>query len=229
VTAWATGGDVAGAAIKLTSAPKTLTPAFSAGCGQDGSASCALGTLDPSSAQRQLQAKDAVPATATTVTSVQLTATASATGVSRDPQVSATVTVTAPPASSVDTGIAPLTVAGLPYLPGASPTLSPGGNAASLFPSLTPSKDPASAKAGTRKASARVVANTGALPLGSTVIGAQLIGLAVLALAFVLAVARLSIRRRPVPAQDGPGPAADPPRPAQQEPPAPPGGDGSAG
>jgi hypothetical protein len=50
------------------------------------------------------------------------------------------------------------------------------------------------------KASTRPVADTSALPEGAPVIGAQLAGLAALALAFVLAVTRLTIRRRPVPA-----------------------------
>jgi len=40
------------------------------------------------------------------------------------------------------------------------------------------------------------VADTSALPQGTTVVGAQLAGLAALALGFVLAVTRLTIRRR---------------------------------
>jgi len=239
VTAWTTGGNVPDATVRLVAAPTSLKPTFSFGCGSDdGSASCDLGALDASSAQRQLQAKVTVAASATTVTSVRLTAVAAAANVSKDPQVSEATTVTAAPAATpsssssssssssgnsttdpttpgIDTS--PLSVGDLPGIadvPSASPLLSPGGNAAGLFPSLTPSADPPG-KAGTDKASGRAVANTAALPLGAPVIGGQLVGLGVLALAFVLAVARLSLRRRPAAAQAQAGSAAAaPPTPA---------------
>jgi hypothetical protein len=77
-----------------------------------------------------------------------------------------------------------------------SPTLSPSGNAAGLFPTLQP-KPTTSTVPPAAKAVTRPVANTSALPEGAPVVGAQLAGLAALALAFVLAVTRLSIRRRP--------------------------------
>lgn len=51
------------------------------------------------------------------------------------------------------------------------------------------------------------IANTAALPEGAPIIGAQVAGLLALALAFVLAVTRLSIRRRPAAKPDS---AADP-------------------
>ena len=224
MTAWTTGGNVPDATVRLVAAPASLKPTFSFGCGtHDGSASCDLGALDASSAQRQLQAKVTVATSATTVTSVSLTAVAAAANVAKDPQVSEATTVTAAPtatpsssSSSSSSGNAstsdpttpgidtsPLSVGDLPGIadvPSSSPLLSPGGNAAGLFPSLTPSADPPG-KAGTDKASGRAVANTAALPLGAPVIGAQLVGLGVLALAFVLAVARLSLRRRPATAQ----------------------------
>jgi hypothetical protein len=58
VTAWAQGGNVPDATIRLMAAPASLKPVFSFGCGShDGSASCDLGALDAKSAQRQLQAK----------------------------------------------------------------------------------------------------------------------------------------------------------------------------
>jgi hypothetical protein len=233
VTAWAQGGDVPDATIRLMAAPASLKPTFSFGCGShDGSTSCDLGALDAKSAQRQLQAKIAVAASATTVTSVRLTATASAAGLTTDPQASATTSVTAAspaatnsadPNAPGSTDVAPLTAGNLPYLPSASPVLSPGGNAAGLFPALTPSADPPAAKQDPQKTQA--VANTSALPQGAPVIGAQLAGLAVLALAFLLAVGRLSFRRRPAPAQSGPsspGKLADPPDPPDPpgEPPA---------
>ena len=230
VTAWAQGGDVPDATIRLMAAPASLKPTFSFGCGShDGSTSCDLGALDAKSAQRQLQAKIAVAASATTVTSVRLTAAASAAGLTTDPQVSATISVTAAspaatnsadPSAPGGTDVAPLTAGNLPYLPSASPVLSPGGNAAGLFPALTPSADPPAAKQDPQNTQA--VANTSALPQGAPVIGAQLAGLAVLALAFLLAVARLSFRRRPTPAQSGPASAGKPAEPSDPpgEPPA---------
>ena len=230
VTAWAKGGNVPDATIRLVAAPASLKPAFSFGCGShDGGASCDLGALDASSAQRQLQAKIAVAASATTVTSVRLTAVASTTGLTKDPQASATTSVTAAspattspadPSAPGTTDVSPLTVGGLPYLPSASPVLSPGGNAAGLFPALTPSADPPAASHDPQKT--RSVANTSALPQEGPVIGAQLAGLAVLALAFLLAVARLSFRRRSAPAQSGPRSAEKPSQPSDPpgEPPA---------
>ena len=224
VTAWAQGGDVPDATIRLMAAPASLKPMFSFGCGShDGSTSCDLGALDAKSARRQLQAKIAVAASATTVTSVRLTAAARAAGLTRDPQASATISVTAaspaatnsadpsaPSAPGAPGGpdVAPLTAGNLPYLPSASPVLSPGGNAAGLFPALTPSADPPAAKQDPQNT--QPVANTSALPQDAPVIGAQLVGLAVLALAFLLAVARLSFRRRPTPAQSGPASAGKP-------------------
>ena len=204
VSAWTQGGDVPDAIVRLVATPSSVTPKFSFGCGSnDGTSSCDLGAIDAKSAQRQLQARVAVAATASTVKSVKLTAIISAAHLPKSPEASATVTVTAAPA---DTGtsstpppvttISPLPVGNLPFLPSASPTLSPGGNAAGLFPALSPS-DPTSGKPSQQKASARTMANTSAPPLGAPVVGAQLIGLAVLALAFVLAVTRMSVRRRP--------------------------------
>jgi hypothetical protein len=231
VTAWAQGGDAPDATIRLTAAPASLKPTFSFGCGShDGSTSCDLGALDAKSARRQLQAKIAVAASATTVTSVRLTATASVAGLTTDPRASATTSVTAAaspaatnsadPSVPDGTDVAPLTAGNLPYLPSASPVLSPGGNAAGLFPALTPSADPPAAKQDPQKTQA--VANTSALPQGATVIGAQLAGLAVLALAFLLAVARLTFRRRPAPAQSGPASPGKPAEPSDPpgEPPA---------
>jgi hypothetical protein len=50
------------------------------------------------------------------------------------------------------------------------------------------------------KADARPVADTSALSEGtSSVIGAQLVGLGALAVAFILAVTRLSVRKRSTP------------------------------
>ena len=80
----------------------------------------------------------------------------------------------------------------------ADPSLSPAaaGNAANLFPTLDPQPTP-SAPSAAAKSRAKPVANTSALPDSGPVVGAQVVGLSALALAFVLAVTRVSIRRRP--------------------------------
>jgi hypothetical protein len=148
---------------------------------------------------------------ASTVKSVTLTAIGSAADLPQDPAASAAVTITAPaelaPDPTITTITTPLAVSSLPDIPAASPTLSPGGNAAALFPALRPS--PTASQAA--KESTRPVADTSALPEGSPVVGAQLVGLAALALAFILAVTRLSIRRRPVHAQAPADPSAKSP------------------
>jgi hypothetical protein len=51
------------------------------------------------------------------------------------------------------------------------------------------------------------MANTSALPEGTSAIGAQLVGLISLALAFVLVVTRLTLRRRTKKTPAGPGQA----------------------
>jgi hypothetical protein len=208
-------------------------PGFSGGCGgDDGTSSCDLGAVAAASAHRQLQAQLTVPVTASTVTSVRLTVTGTAAHLQKDPTAAASVTITAPSAASTPSTKAaapaanaaapaaappapalpanpqaitsPLPVGSLPGIPAgippaAPPTLSPGGNASTLFPTLHPKHTPNS----TQKASSRPVANTSALPESAPVVGAQLIGLGALALGFVLAVTRLSIRRRPGPGKDG--------------------------
>jgi hypothetical protein len=101
----------------------------------------------------------------------------------------------------------PLPVGSLPSVPTAHPSLSPasGNAAASLFPTLAPK--PSAASSGS-KARTRPVADTSAFPEGEPIANAQLAGLAALVLAFVLAVTRLSIRRRPA-AKPEPGPDPD--------------------
>jgi hypothetical protein len=220
VSAWTKGGNVPDAIVRLVTAPASLSGTFSFGCGsEDGTAGCDLGEVAAQSAQRQLEAQVAVPATATSVKSVQLSVIASAAHLPTDPRATSTIAVTAAPAGGgsggsggsgsggsgsggTTTTTSPLPIGSLPYVNGAGGTsgiLSPGGNAGGLFPAVNPSPNPAPGTEG-QKASARTVANTSALPLGAPVVGAQLVGLSVLALAFVLAVTRMSIRRRPAPA-----------------------------
>jgi hypothetical protein len=210
VSAWTQNGNVPDAVVRLVSAPASMTALFNFGCGsEDGTASCDLGEVAAGSAPRQLAAQVAVPATATTGTSVQLSVVASAAHLSKDPRATAGIPITAAAGGGTGgsggsggnpvTTTTPLPIGNLPYVTGAGgsgSTLSPGGNAGGLFPTVNPASGSASGTQG-QKASAKTVANTSALPLGAPVVGAQLVGLGVLALAFVLAVTRMSIRRRP--------------------------------
>jgi hypothetical protein len=220
VGAWTTGGNVPDAKIRLQATPASAgTPRFTFGCGSDdGTSTCDLGAVDATSAQRELQAQVTVPVTASTVTSVSLTVTGSAANLRTDPAAAAAIALIAPP-TPVGASLT-LTAGTVPGVsaPALTPTLSAGGNAAGLFPTLAPqSPDPSSA--GT--ASTRQVANTSALPVGSSAgsstLGAQVAGLVALALAGVFAVTRISIRR-PAPAAAAATSAAPPPPEAQDEP-----------
>jgi hypothetical protein len=210
VTAWTTGGNIPDATIRLQASPASATPQFSFGCGtNDGTPSCDLGAMDSRSAERQLQAQAAVGATST-MRSVTLTVIGSAAHLKKDPEATATVAITGSIIPAATTS--PLPIGSLPDVSTPSPTLTPGGNAAGLFPTIDPS--PSTSTSGGKKAVTRSVADTAALPEGASVIGAQLVGLGALALAFVLAVTRLSVRRRPSLATGVPGQAGSPEPPA---------------
>jgi hypothetical protein len=228
VSVWEENGSVSGVKLTLAATPTSQEAKFSIGCGkQDGTAACDLGTVDyPASTARQLQAQIAVASSAKSVTSVTLTASAAATDVKTNPAAAATVSVTAAPSSSpsgsphssssskpsTSSGSTTTTPAGitstlpvgtLPSLNGSgSSYLSTGGNASGLFPTINPSSEPspsAGTKPSTTDPAAEPAADTTTLPLGTPVVGAQIAGLGALAIAFVLAVTRLSLRRRPKP------------------------------
>jgi hypothetical protein len=208
VSTWTRGGNVPDVIIRLRATPASVSPVFSFGCGShDGTPACDLGAVDASSAVRQLKAQVTVPVGATAVRSVRLVVMGSAAHLPTDPYAAAAVTITAappptpPPGSPTPTVSPVLTFSPLPVgtLPGvqaaangAGPTLSPGGNAGNLFPTLALAKG-----AKGKKASTRVVANVSALPGGASVIAAQLVGLLALGLGFLLAVTRMTVRRRP--------------------------------
>jgi hypothetical protein len=198
VTAWTTGGNIPDAIVRLQASPASVTPQFSFGCGSnDSTAACDLGAMDSKSAQRQLQAQVTVPATST-LSAVTLTVIGSAAHLKTDPEATAVVAITGPVIPAATTS--PLPIGSLPDVPTPTPSLTPGGNAAGLFPTINPSPSTSAGK----KAITRSVADTAALPEGASVIGAQLVGLGALAVAFVLAVTRLTIRRRPSLATGGP-------------------------
>lgn len=218
VGVWATGANAAGTTVRLSAAPAGEKAAFSVGCGTNGTASCKLGAVNAGSTVRLLQARVAVPATATSVTSVRLTAVAGATNSVTDPRAAVTISVTAAGTVAVparitplggSTGISLFPVGYLPFLKGTGATLSPGGDASGLFPALSPSAGPSSSVRGPESGSA--VAATFPLPKGQSVMDAQIAGLAVLALAIALGVTGLLFRRRhPTPRPPAAAEAADP-------------------
>jgi hypothetical protein len=209
VSAWTEDGNVPAATVRLTASPSSQVPEFSFGCGNyDGSASCNLEGVYSASAHREYLARITVPASDTTVSSVRLTAIASAANLVKEPSVSVTVTVDNAAASSSSSpsqgsdgqpssSESPLPVGSLPAVggDGSSSSLSPGGNASGLFPTINPSSVPSPGAA--LNASERAVADSVSLPIGTPVIDAQLVGLGALGLAFLLAATRLSVRRRP--------------------------------
>jgi hypothetical protein len=220
VAAWTTGGNVPDVKIQLRATTASAgTPSFTFGCGSDdGKSLCDLGAVDSTSAQRQLQAQVTIPVTAATVTSVSLTAAGSAVNLHTDPAASAAITILTPPTPvAASPALAAGTVPGVSAL-NLPPSLSPGGNASSLFPTLDPqspgpqspgpqSPDPRSAATpGTTQ-----VADTSALTAGSSTLGAQVAGLVALALAGVFAVTRISIRRPAAANADATAAAAPPP------------------
>ena len=222
VAAWTTGGNVPDVKIQLRATPTSAgTPRFTFGCGSDDDTSaCDLGAVDASAAKRQLQAQVSVPLTAATLSSVSLTATGRAANLSTDPAASAGIGIIAPagPIGASST----LTAGTLPGLtdPTLSPTLSPGGNASGLFPTLDPqTSDPSSGEAAGTAGTAGTaqVANTSAISAGSSTLWAQVAGLVALALAGVFAVTRISIRR-PTPSGAAAASTGAPPAKAKAEP-----------
>jgi hypothetical protein len=202
LTAWATGGDVAAVTISLQTSPAGIgTPVFSAGCATDGTSSCSLGAVDSTAAKRQLTAQFTVPVTSTTVSSASLTAVVSATNLATALEPSGSMVISAASASaSASPGpikVSSSSVTSLPAMGAVAPTatLSPGGSASGLFPTVNPS----STSNSTTTENAKQVADTSSLTGTASPTGAELTGLGALALAVVLAVTRLSIRR-PAPA-----------------------------
>jgi hypothetical protein len=222
VSVWAKDGSVSGVTLKLSASPTSQRATYSLGCGsEDGTATCDLGTVYSTSSARELQAQIPVASSATSVASVTLTATGAGTDVNTDPKAASGVSITAassgasshasPSASSSpdDTSTLPdddssfpaLNGSGSSYTSGGSYTNS-GGTASGLFPTINPSSQPSPSSSSGRTAAqqaAEPAADTTTLPLGTPVVAAQAAGLIVLALAFILAVTRLSVRRRPAP------------------------------
>jgi hypothetical protein len=194
--------------VTLSSAPSSQQPAFTSGCALGANtATCTVGTV-PDTKAVSLHAQIPVAAGATSVSSVTLTATAGIVTTAKWtlPAAHETVAVTAAPAAPAASSGAPGTTAAgttvplgpLPDLNGVSSSLIGAGNAASLFPAISPaatsqpSPSPGARAAGNRP-SAESVAYSSTL---GPVLTAQVAGLIALALALMLTVTRLSLRKR---------------------------------
>lgn len=213
MSVWETNASTAGVAgvtLNLKAAPSSLGATFTFGCGtKNGTASCSIGKVNyPESNERQLQAQINVASTDSSVTSATLTATAVAKSVHTDPVAAVTEAVdNASSSTTTGTDVSAARNANLPVGDNAPPTLngtgsylSNGGTASGLFPTINPTAVP-TPSSGTRPhrgdPPAVMAADASTLPLGMPVVDAQIAGLVALAVALVLAVTRLSVRKRP--------------------------------
>jgi hypothetical protein len=213
-------GSASDVSVALTAQPSGQKPTFGSGCPSgNGTAVCGLNsvTTQPTS----LKAQIAVASTAISVTSVKLTVTASVvtTATWTPPAAAMTTAVTAAgpsksakakakakakvKASPTTPNLAVLPLGPIPALNGEASLLIGAGNAAGLFPTISPS--PAASPGPTPTATATAqptkhkpapVSEASPVSLGTPVFTAQVAGLIVLGLAIMLTVTRLSLRRR---------------------------------
>jgi hypothetical protein len=211
VGAWTEGGSVPDANIQLQSTAGAGIPTFTFGCANgNGTSACDLGAVDAGSAQRLFQAEVSLPLMATTITAVSLTVSGSAANLAAYPAASASIVVLAPGSPTV-ANLSPLASIAASGFPTQTQTVSPGGNAAGLFPAVTPGSQAEGASP-----VARVSALGGGTPIGYEM--AEGAGLFALGVAMVLAITRLSWRPAPrhaanstVPAANSTAAAAPPP------------------
>jgi hypothetical protein len=195
------GGSASNVSVAVAAQPSSLKPTFTSGCAKgDGNSTCTVGSVSEKQ-PATLQAQIPVASTATSVTSVTLTATASIVGSAKwtPPSAAETVTVTAASAASKSAGPSsqsPLPLGPLPILNGVSSSLIGPGNASGLFPAIIPSATPAGSPGARQQGghrNAEPVSDTSALSPG---LSGQLAGLIALALAVMLTVTRLSLFKR---------------------------------
>jgi hypothetical protein len=211
-------GSASDVKVALTAQPGSQKPTFTSGCGKDdGTASCTLSAVSDKQAT-VLHAAITVGSGATSVTSLKLTATASVVTTVKWtlPTASETMTVTAPaaspakaqPAGGAQVDILPL--GPIPDLNGIANAIIGAGNAAGLFPKISPTPAPSvspspvahpKARKGTTGPAAH--ANASAFALGTPVLTAQVIGLLALAFGIMLTVTRMSVRKRSRPKGEG--------------------------
>jgi hypothetical protein len=204
------GGSASHVTVALTSQPSSQKPLFTGGCGDsNGSASCPVSAVSDKQAVT-LHAQIPVASDATSVSSVKLTATASITTAAKwtPPAAAETTAVTAakasgggsPSSSSSAPPAAPgttLPLGPVPNLNSVSSSLIGAGNAAGLFPAISPSATPSPSPGnGTDQRNAAPTAGSSAIAFVQPGLTGQVAGLIALAVAVLLTVTRLSLRRR---------------------------------
>jgi hypothetical protein len=203
-------GSVADVTVALTAQPSGQKPRFTGGCAKGaGTASCTVSSVSDKQPV-SLKAEIPVAASATSVTSVKLTATASIVTAEKwtPPSAAETVTVTAAsaspatsPTSSSPAGVVvpegALPLGPIPDLNGASSQFIGAGNAAGLFPAINPSATP-SPSPGTPVPDRRrrPAPDSSAIAFVEPGLTGQVAGLIALAVAVMLTVTRLSLRKR---------------------------------
>ena len=202
-------GSATDVTVALTAQPSGQKPRFVSGCAKGaGTASCTVSSVSDKQPV-SLKAQIPVAASATSVTSVKLTATASIVTTEKwtPPSAAETVAVTAAsaspaksPASSSPAGVVPegaLPLGPIPNLNGVSSQLIGAGNAAGLFPAInpsaTPSPSPGTPAPGGQR---RPVPDSSAIAFVEPGLTGQVAGLIALAVAVMLTVTRLSLRKR---------------------------------
>jgi hypothetical protein len=204
------GGSASHVTVALTSQPSSQKPLFTGGCGDsNGSASCPVSAVSDKQAV-SLHAQIPVASDATSVSSVKLTATASITTAAKwtPPAAAETTAVTAakasgggsPSSSSSAPPAAPgttLPLGPVPNLNSVSSSLIGAGNAADLFPAISPGATPSPSPGnGTDRRNAAPVPGSSAIAFVQPGLTGQVAGLIALAVAVLLTVTRLSLRRR---------------------------------
>jgi hypothetical protein len=201
-------GSAADVTVALTAQPSGQKPTFTSGCAKGaGTARCAVSTVSDKQPV-SLKAQIPVAASATSVTSVKLIATASIVTTEKwtPPSAAETVAVTAASASpakspgSSPAGVSPggaLPLGPIPSLNGVFSQLIGAGNAAGLFPAINPSATP-SPSPGTPAPDGqrRPVPDSSAIAFVAPGLTGQVAGLIALAVAVMLTVTRLSLRKR---------------------------------
>ncbi len=203
----AKNGSASGVTVALTAQPSGQKPTFTGGCAKGGgTAACTVGSVSAKQ-PTSLQAQIPVAASATSVTSVKLTATASVATTQKWTPPSATETVAVTAASPSPTrsatssaGVLPestLPLGPIPNLNGVSSQLIGAGNASGLFPAINPSATPNPSPGGPAPSSQRrPVPGSSAIAFVQPGLTGQVAGLIALAVAVLLTVTRLSLRKR---------------------------------
>ena len=210
-------GSGANVSVALVAQPSSQKPSFTSGCAKgDGTAGCTVTSVSDKQ-PANLAAQVPVASSATSVTSVNLTATASIVTSAKwtPPSAAETVAVTAAASASpakssakpsagassaaVPAEEAPLPLGAIPNLNGVSSKLIGAGSASGLFPAIKPSATPSSSpgiQPQPPKRNAEPVSDSSAQGLGQPGLTGQVAGLIALAFAIMLTVTRLSLRKR---------------------------------